>query len=119
MALASAQISTLADQGPTNGLGARSALPVLSVSNLSKSFGGAKAMGPKAWRILRFVGMNYILIAFARDFVLPVLHPKPAQHTVAHFLAYAPFAILSVAAPSLVLLTSAGRPAALKPEAGT
>jgi hypothetical protein len=82
------------------------------------SFGGAKAMGPKAWRILRFVGMNYILIAFARDFVLPVLHPKPAQHTVAHFLAYAPFAILSVAAPLLVLLTSAGRPAALKPEAG-
>lgn len=70
------------------------------------SFGGAKAMGRQAWRITRFVGMNYILIAFGRDFVLPILHPKPAQHTLAHFLAYAPFAILSVAAPLLVLAVS-------------
>jgi hypothetical protein len=67
------------------------------------SFGGAKSMGRQAWRITRFVGMNYILIAFGRDFVLPILHPKPAQHTLAHFLAYAPFAALSVAAPLLVL----------------
>jgi hypothetical protein len=79
------------------------------------SFGGARAMGPQAWRVLRFVGMNYILIAFARDFVLPVLHPKPTQNTAAHFLSYAPFAALSVAAPLLVL-ASAFR---LKPEAGT
>jgi hypothetical protein len=70
------------------------------------SFGGAKAMGRQAWRITRFVGMNYILIAFGRDFVLPVLHPKPAQHTLAHILAYAPFAALSVAAPLLVLAVS-------------
>lgn len=70
------------------------------------SFGGARAMGPRAWGIVRFVGLNYILIAFCRDFLLPVLHPKPAQHTVAHVLAYAPFAILSVAAPLLVLATS-------------
>lgn len=83
------------------------------------SFGGAKAMGPRAWRILRFVGMNYILIAFARDFLLPVIHPKPAQHTLAHVLAYAPFAVLSVAAPLLVLVAG-GRPPGiqLKPEAG-
>ena len=70
------------------------------------SFGGARAMGRQAWRIIRFVGMNYILIAFGRDFVLPILHPKPAQHTLAHFLAYAPFAALSVAAPLLVLAVS-------------
>lgn len=70
------------------------------------SFGGARAMGRQAWRITRFVGMNYILIAFGRDFVLPILHPKPAQHTLAHFLAYAPFAALSVAAPLLVLAVS-------------
>jgi hypothetical protein len=70
------------------------------------SFGGAKAMGPQAWRIVRFVGMNYILITFGRDFLLPVIYPKPAQHTLAHFLAYAPFAVLSVAAPLLVLATS-------------
>jgi hypothetical protein len=70
------------------------------------SFGGARAMGRQAWRITRFVGMNYILIAFGRDFVLPIFHPKPAQHTLAHFLAYAPFAALSVAAPLLVLAVS-------------
>ena len=67
------------------------------------SFGGVRAIGRQAWRILRFVGMNYILIAFGRDFVLPVLHPKPAQHTLAHVLAYAPFAAMSVAAPLLAV----------------
>jgi hypothetical protein len=72
------------------------------------SFGGAKALGP-LWPPLRFVGMNYILIAFARDFVLPVLYPKPAQYNVAHFIAYAPFAIASVAAPLLVLAAMARR----------
>ncbi len=77
------------------------------------SFGGARAMGPQAWRIVRFVGMNYILIAFARDFLLPVIYPKPAQHTLAHFLAYAPFAVLSVAAPLLVLATSLRPPSRL------
>ena len=69
------------------------------------SFGGARALGP-LWRPLRFVGMNYILIAFARDFVLPVLYPKPTQYNVAHFLAYAPFAAASVIAPLLVLTVS-------------
>jgi hypothetical protein len=66
------------------------------------SFGGVKALGP-AWPPLRFVAMNFILIAFGRDFVLPVIHPKPAQYNWAHFIAYAPFAALSVAAPLLVL----------------
>jgi hypothetical protein len=70
------------------------------------SFGGVQAIGRQAWRVIRFVGMNYILIAFGRDFVLPILHPKPAQHTLAHVLAYAPFAVMSVAAPLLVLATS-------------
>ena len=70
------------------------------------SFGGVQAIGHQAWRVIRFVGMNYILIAFGRDFVLPILHPKPAQHTLAHVLAYAPFAVLSVAAPLLVLAVS-------------
>jgi hypothetical protein len=72
------------------------------------SFGGAKALGP-LWPPLRFVGMNYILIAFARDFVLPVLYPKPAQYNLAHFIAYAPFAIASIAAPLLVLAAMARR----------
>lgn len=65
------------------------------------SFGGAQALGP-LWRPLRFVGMNYILIAFARDFILPVLYPKPSQYNVAHFVAYAPFAAASILAPLLV-----------------
>jgi hypothetical protein len=73
------------------------------------SFGGAKAMGPVAWKTLRFVGMNYILIAFARDFVLPVIYPKPTQYNVAHFIAYAPFAAASIAAPLLVLVAMARR----------
>jgi hypothetical protein len=66
------------------------------------SFGGVKALGP-AWPPLRFIAMNFILIAFGRDFVLPVIHPKPTQYNWAHFMAYAPFAALSVAAPLLVL----------------
>ena len=70
------------------------------------SFGGVQVIGRQAWRVIRFVGMNYILIAFGRDFVLPILHPKPTQHTLAHALAYAPFAALSVAAPLLVLTVS-------------
>jgi len=82
------------------------------------SFGGVQAIGRQAWRVIRFVGMNYILIAFGRDFVLPILHPKPAQHTLAHVLAYAPFAVMSVAAPLLVLAASLRPRTQLKPEAG-
>jgi len=67
------------------------------------SFGGAKALGP-AWPPLRFLAMNYILIAFGRDFLLPVIHPKSEQHNLAHFAAYAPFAALSIAAPLLALV---------------
>lgn len=75
------------------------------------SFGGVRALGA-AWPPLRFIGMNYILLAFARDFVLPVIHPKPEQYTVAHFIAYAPFAALSIAAPLLTLAVTLRRPAA-------
>ncbi len=74
------------------------------------SFGGAKALGA-AWPPLRFIAMNYILIAFARDFVLPVLHPKPAQINLGHYLFYAPFMVLSLAAPVLTLLAGRRRSA--------
>jgi hypothetical protein len=70
------------------------------------SFGGVKALGP-AWPPLRFLGTNFILIAFARDFILPVIHPKPEQYNLAHFVAYAPFAAMSIAAPLLVLADTA------------
>ena len=70
------------------------------------SFGGMKAIGPTAWRWIRFLGMNYILIAFARDFVLPVIQPKPNQINLGHYLFYAPFMVLSLAAPLLTLLAT-------------
>jgi hypothetical protein len=75
------------------------------------SFGGVKALGA-AWPPLRFVAMNYILIAFGRDFVLPVLYPKPAQLNIGHFLFYAPFMLASIAAPLLVLTANMRRAAA-------
>ena len=77
------------------------------------SFGGVKSLGP-AWPALRFVAMNYILIAFGRDFVLPVIHPKPAQVNLGHFLFYAPFMLASIAAPLLVLTVHLRPPAAPK-----
>lgn len=73
------------------------------------SFGGVKSIGPAAWRWIRFLGMNYILIAFARDFVLPVLYPKPSQINPGHYLFYAPFMALSLAAPLLTLLAARRR----------
>jgi hypothetical protein len=72
------------------------------------SFGGVKMLG-SLWGPLRFVGMNYILIAFARDFILPVIHPKPTQYNLAHFIAYAPFAAACIAAPLLVLAVTVRR----------
>jgi len=69
------------------------------------SFGGAKLLGP-AWGPLRFVAMNYILIAFGRDFVLPVFYPKPAQINLGHYLFYAPFMVLVFAAPLLTVLAA-------------
>jgi len=73
------------------------------------SFGGVKTIGPTAGRWIRFLGMNYILIAFARDFVLPVLYPKPSQINLGHYLFYAPFMALCLAAPLLTMLPAAAR----------
>jgi hypothetical protein len=79
-------------------------LAALSFGNL------VQAMGTARWRMIRLIGMNYILIAFGRDFLLPVIHPKPAQMNLAHFLAYLPFAVLTIAAPLLVLAATMRRP---------
>lgn len=66
------------------------------------SFGGlVRALGPKYWRLLRFVGMNYILLAFARDFVLAALHAGSARHPAWNMVEYLPFAALCIAAPLL------------------
>ncbi len=70
------------------------------------SFGGlSEALGPKSWRALRFMGLNYILLAFAYDFVPAGLHAATSHQTSWRVVEYLPFAILSVAAP---LLRSAG-----------
>jgi hypothetical protein len=74
------------------------------------SFGRlAEALGPTGWLILRIVGVNYILYAFASDFVPAVIHPGPEQYNVWRLLAYVPFAAMSVAAPLLVLAAAAHR----------
>ena len=74
------------------------------------SFGRlAETLGPTGWLILRIMGVNYILYAFASDFVPAVIHPGPAQHGVWHLVVYAPFAAMSVAAPLLVLAAAAHR----------
>jgi hypothetical protein len=78
-------------------------LAVLSFGRL------AEALGATGWRALRFVGMNYILYAFASDFVPAATHPGTAHHGILRSLAYVPFAAMSIAAPLLVLAAAAYR----------
>ncbi|HEY4042663.1 MAG TPA: hypothetical protein VGM32_12575 [Rhodopila sp.] len=74
------------------------------------SFGGlSQALGPRWWRRVRFVAMNYILLAFARDFVPAGIHSASLAKGYAHFVAYAPFAALSIAAPLLAIAAAARR----------
>jgi hypothetical protein len=74
------------------------------------SFGGlSKALGPKHWRWLRFVGMNYILLAFARDFVPSVIHSGIAHQGLWLAVEYAPFGVMSIAAPVLVFAATVRR----------
>jgi hypothetical protein len=71
------------------------------------SFGGlSKLLGAKGWPGLRIVAMNYILLAFAWDFV------TPAFREIGHYgvwLQYAPFAAMCIGAPLLVLAAAARR----------
>ncbi|MBV8055351.1 MAG: hypothetical protein JO071_08950 [Deltaproteobacteria bacterium] len=76
------------------------------------SFGKlSEALGIWGWRMLRIVALNYILFAFAIDFVPALFRPGPeaVQHPVLHLVAYVPFATMSVAAPLLVLAAAAHR----------
>jgi hypothetical protein len=78
------------------------------------SFGGLKnAIGPVAWHLIRFAGMNYILLAFANDFVLSVVHSGVMHLEIPRFIEYVPFATLTVAAPVLCLAAAARRRFAL------
>jgi hypothetical protein len=63
-------------------------LAVFSLGNL------AKALGPKCWRIMRIVGMNYILCAFTLDFVRGAIH-SPIHYGLWRLVEYTPFAVMS------------------------
>jgi hypothetical protein len=73
------------------------------------SFGGiAKTLGSRGWRALRIVGVNYILLAFAWDFVPAAFH-STADYGVQRLVEYTPFAAMCIAAPLLVLAAAASR----------
>jgi hypothetical protein len=69
----------------------------------------AKALGRTGWRILRIVGMNYILFAFATDFLHPIIHPRIAHYGFQFVAGYLPFAAMCVAGPLLLLAAGAHR----------
>jgi hypothetical protein len=83
-------------------------LAVLSFGRL------AEALGPSGWRVVRVAGLNYILYAFAIDFVTPLIRAGSATQGVWHLVGYAPFAAMSVAAPLLVLTAAAHRRVGIK-----
>lgn len=74
------------------------------------SFGElSNALGPTLWRTLRVAGANYILFAFAYDFVMSALHPGSGHRGFWYSVEYVPFATMSVAAPLLSLAAMAHR----------
>jgi hypothetical protein len=74
------------------------------------SFGGlSKALGPRRWRLVRILGMNYILLAFGYDFVPSAVDSGVVHQDVWRFVAYMPFAAMSVAAPLLSFAAAAHR----------
>jgi hypothetical protein len=58
-----------------------------------------QALGPKYWRLLSFVGMNYLAYAFFVDF----WNGEPLHGGIKHAVKYYPFVVLAVAGPSLRL----------------
>jgi hypothetical protein len=78
-------------------------LAVLSFGDLSETF------GLRGWRTLRIVGLNYILFAFAYDFLPKAMLPETAQYGVWYLVEYVLFAAMTVAAPLLVVAAAAHR----------
>jgi hypothetical protein len=74
------------------------------------SFGRlAETLGVTGWRVLRVVGINYILFAFAWDFVPAAIHIVSGPYGIQDLVKYVPFAVMCVAAPLLVLVAAARR----------
>ena len=63
-----------------------------------------EALGPRLWRTLRAVTMEYIALAFAVDFILP-----PVQSNGKQLLTYLPFALLLVGGAVMRLVVSVER----------
>jgi hypothetical protein len=63
-----------------------------------------QALGARGWTLLRSVGMNYVALAFAVDF----LH-DPLQGGMTHLVSYGPFAALAILGPGLRLAALARR----------
>ena len=73
------------------------------------SFGGlSQLLGSGGWQTLRVVGLNYIMLAFARDFVPTAIHGAE-NYGVWRLVQYSPFAALCVVGPLLVLAATARR----------
>lgn len=62
----------------------------------------AQAIGP-AWRILRFIGLDYIALAFFADFVFNPLLAGTFEKGPKAVLQYLPFSILTIVGPILRL----------------
>jgi hypothetical protein len=63
--------------------------------------GSGRLFGDQAWWIVREAGMNYILLAFARDLVPPVLRSDVLHQRAVWLVLYVPFAIMCGFAPLL------------------
>jgi hypothetical protein len=69
------------------------------------SFQPASAwIGARATRIVRWIGVEYITVAFFVDF-----NKSPFEKGVAHIASYAPFLVLTAAGPLLRLIAAAKR----------
>jgi hypothetical protein len=68
-------------------------LALLSIKRLSQ------ALGPRRWRILRIIGLEYISFVFLSDFITRPLHGNAKS-----LLGYLPFSILAVAGTVLRLV---------------
>lgn len=77
---------------------------------MALSFGGlSKVLGPWRWRLVRILGLNYILMAFSYDFVLSVVHSATMHQGFWRLAEYVPFAAMSIAAPLFCLAAGALR----------
>jgi hypothetical protein len=57
----------------------------------------SRLLGATTWRSLRLIGLEYIMMAFQRDFIIGTVHAITAKQ----FVNYLPFAVLGVAGTGL------------------